>query len=351
MFLKHFITPLLLILLPAGSFCAFDAAKSEPDLTKLSPGIYANIVSPDSNAVANSGFIVMKQGVLVFDTHFTPEAGKELLAKIRSVTSKPVRFVINSHAHADHTHGNQVFADAQLIGSTTTRRNVLQFDIPSMNRTIGIAQAQLEELHREMTREVDAARLQQLREQIKPREQYVNTMSHLKIMAPFVTLDDRLIIREQDYKIEIIFLGTGHTDGDTILYLPSAKIAFLGDLFFNRAIPNVQDGNILEWMKTLKKACELEADKFVPGHGPVGSKRDLEDFLAYFEELKSLVESAVEEGHSTEWATREIKVPSKYTSYLFQNLFPSNVQKMYTEVKELFLESIITEGPQKPQDP
>ena len=137
--------------------CASLSAREDPELTKVAEGIYARIVSPDGNAVANAGVAVLDQSVLVFDTHFTPEAGASLLAAIRSVTPKPVRYVVNSHWHADHTHGNQVFAGAQLISSSNARRDMLQNDLPSLNRAVRIAQTQIEKLRQAVSKEPDAA--------------------------------------------------------------------------------------------------------------------------------------------------------------------------------------------------
>jgi cyclase len=320
-------------------FCVPGPAEENSALIKLAENVYARIVSPDGNAVSNSGIVILDHSVLVFDTHFTPEAGQDLRAEVRSVTSKSIRYVVNSHSHADHTHGNQAFPDAQLIGSTNARRDVLQIDLPSMNRTIGIAQTQLQKLRQEMDKETDDAQIQRLRSQMKPREEYLQTMSHLKIIAPFLTLDDSLTIRDGTQEARLAFLGIGHTDGDIVLLLPSEKIAFVGDLFFNQAIPNVQDANILQWMKTLEKVLELNAEKFVPGHGPIGTRKDVEEFLDYFAKLESLVEPMVARGDSVEQAIRDIRVPEEYSSYKFQNLFPSNIQKMYTELKTLQLSS------------
>jgi cyclase len=303
--------------------CVSCPAREDPELVKLAEGVFARLVSPDSNAVANSGFVILDQSVLVFDTHFTPEAGQALLAAVRSVTPKPVRYVVNSHWHADHTHGNQVFRDAQVIGSTNARTGVLQSDLPSLNRTIGIAKTQLEKLH-----------------QIKPREEYVRTMSRLQFMPPSVTLDDVLTIQEGRREVRLLYLGVGHTEGDIVLLLPAEKIAFVGDLFFSKAIPNVEDADILQWMKTLEKVITLDAEKFVPGHGPVGNRKDVEAFLGYFTELKSLVQSAVDRGDSMEQAIRETELPPRYTSFLFQNFFPSNVQRMYEELKALKISSV-----------
>lgn len=291
------------------------------------------IASPDSNAVANAGFVVLDESVLVFDTHFTPEAGTELWKAIRSITAKPIRYVINSHGHSDHTHGNQAFGDACLIGSANARRDVLQIDIPSRDRTLSIAQNQLRKLRQESNKSAGASEAAGLREQIRAREEYIQAISKLKILAPSVILDDTLTVQDGKQEARILYLGVGHTDGDIVLFLPALKIAFVGDLLFNKAIPNVQDGNILEWMKMLQEVARLNAERFVPGHGPIGTKKDVEDFLAYFEDLKRIVQAALDRGDSLEQATQQIQVPERYASYQFQNLFPANIQKMYVELK------------------
>jgi cyclase len=292
---------------------------------------------------------VLEHSVLVFDTHFTPEAGEVLLAEIRAITPKPVRYIVNSHWHADHTHGNQVFADAQIISSANARRDILQIDLPSFNRTGTIAQTQLTKLRQEMSKESIPAQIQRLREQIKLREEYLQSASRLKITAPVVALDDSLTIQDGKQEVRLQFLGAGHTDGDIVLFLPAQKIAFVGDLFFNDALPNVQDANVLQWMKTLEEVLKLDADKFIPGHGPVGSKKDIESFQHYLEELKTLVQPSVDRGDGMEQALRDIQIPAKYTSWQFQNFFQSNIQKMFAELKSQQPETPPPENPPKPE--
>jgi len=342
--IKRFTVCICLFLALGWVFCAHSPAKESSELTKLADNVYAQIVNPDGNAVSNSGIVILEHSVLVFDTHFTPEAGQALLTAIRSVTQKPVSYVVNSHAHADHTHGNQVFADAQLIGSTAARRDVLEIDLPSLKQTVGIAQSQIEKLRRDMSKETDVTQTKALNAQTRSREEYLRTMSRLKIVAPFVTLDDNLKIQDGKQEARILYLGKGHTDGDVVLFLPAQKIAFVGDLFFNDAIPNVQDAFVLAWMKTLEEVLKLEADKFVPGHGAVGSRKDVEKFLAYFQELQSIVKEAVDRGDSIEQATNAIVMPAKFSSYRFQNFFPSNVQKMFAELKALQASSPPSDG-------
>ncbi len=339
--------PSCLLLALSLCFCISGVAKEGGELLQLYEGIFARIVSPDGNAVGNAGVVVLDHSVLVYDTHFTPEGGQALRTAILAITSKPIRFVVNSHWHADHTHGNQVFRDAQLISSTNARRDVLQKELPSLNQAIGITQTQLETLRKEMGPDSDPNRVQQFRAQIKSREEYLQTLSHLHIVAPSLTVDDGMAIQDGKLEIRLVLLGTGHTDGDLVMFLPGQKIAFVGDLLFNQAIPNVQDANILSWMITLQAMLKLDADTFVPGHGPVGSRKDVEGFLDYFVTLKSLVEPVVDRGDSVEQAIREIQLPAKYSSYRFQNFFPSNVQKMYAELKALQLSSLPAEDPKK----
>ena len=320
----------------------------EGDLVKLAENVYAQIVSPDGNAVGNSGVVVLDHSVLVFDTHFTPEGAEALLSKIRTLTPKPVRYVVNSHFHPDHTHGNQVFSSAQIIGSYNARRDILQKDLPALNRTVATAQSQLERLRKDAASPgTGAAVKEQLRTQIAARQELLDRMSRLKIIPPVLILDDRLLIREDARAVELRFVGAGHTDGDIVLYLPAEKILFLGDLFFNAALPNTQDANLLEWIKTLEQILKIDAVKFVPGHGSPGTAKDVREFLGYLEELKALVQPAVTRGDSMEQILRDMQVPVKFSSYRFQNFFQANVQEMYVELRALQLASQAGQPPER----
>jgi len=96
---------------------------------------------------------------------------------------------------------------------------------------------------------------------------------------------------------------------------------------------------MLEWINTLRKILQLDAEIYVPGHGPVGTRDDVIQFLDYLQELRGLVEPSVVRGDTLEQAIREIQLPDRYLSYSFTNLFPANVQRMYIELKAIELES------------
>jgi cyclase len=312
--------------------------KDPPALTRLAEGVYADTAEPDSNAVSNSGIVVLEHSVLVYDTHYTPEAGLVLAGRIRAVTQNPVRYVVLGHYHPDHTHGSQAFDSAALvISSTAGRRDMLQKDIPVMNRAVATTRQQIEKMTKELLALKETSQQEALRRQIKDRQAFLERMSKLKIAQPVVTVDDSLTITEGGRKIELRVIGAGHTDGDLVLYLPDEKVVFCGDLFFNKALPNTQDGSILDWIKTLDELLKLDAEKFLPGHGPVGTKEDVKEFASYLEELRKVVEAGVNRGDGVEQITRDARVPARYSSWQFQNFFPANIQRMYVELKALQL--------------
>jgi len=329
----------LVVTLLFGTFLGTSAGRSPDEaseVAKLAEGVYARIVRPDGPAVSNAGFIVLENEVLVYDTHATPEAGQALLSAIATVTAKPVRYIVNSHFHPDHTHGNQVFGGSVLIlSSTNARRDILQKDVPAMNRSLNIAQTQLARMRKELLKERDHDQQTSLRNQIRQRQEFVDRISKIRVIPPILTLDDRLTVKDAAREIQVFHVGTGHTEGDLILFLPRERIAFLGDLFFNRALPNAQDSFLLPWIATLGTILKLEADVFVPGHGPVGNRDQLKQFLEYLEDLKASIEPRVSRGDSMEQVLHDLQVPAKYASFDFQNFFPDNVQRMYVELKGL----------------
>jgi glyoxylase-like metal-dependent hydrolase (beta-lactamase superfamily II) len=323
------------------------------DLMRLANGVYVHLVTPDSDAVGNAGVVLLEDAVLVFDTHFTPGAGRALRQKIRRLTHLPVRFIVVSHFHPDHTHGNQSFLEAwQILGSTNTRRDMLERDLPSLNRSRELAQSDIDLKQKRIDKLNNAMLRAELTSEIIGRRRFLENLAALKIIPPAMTLDDSLTLVDRSRELQLMFLGNGHTEGDIVLLLPRERIAFLGDLFFNRGLPNTQDANIHEWMKTLAEVLELPADTFVPGHGPIATRYEVERFLDYFETLRAMLEPAVMRGDTLEQVLQDVRVPGRYGYYDFQNFFPLNVQKMYAELKALKLAADASEeGAEKKKPP
>lgn len=306
-----------------------------PEFRKLSDGVYAHLVGPDGPFVSNAGVVVLSQGVLVFDTHFTPEGGEGLLKRIREVTPRPVQFVALSHFHPDHTHGAQVFDAASMVfASANTRRDMVERDLPALNRVISLDQAQVARMSKESDRSNDAARRGLLRKQIEERQALVERLSRIHVRVPAAAVEEVLTIVDESRTLQFRVLGPGHTDGDMILYLPQDKIVFTGDLFFNAALPSTDDAQMVSWTHALEELLRLPATIYVPGHGPVAGRAEVENFLQYLKDLRALVESAIGRGEPLEQVLYETRIPARYSSYGFQNFFPANLTRMYAELRK-----------------
>ena len=227
--------------------------------TEIAPGIYSAIAPPSLNGGSNSAVIVNKDDVVVVDSHMTPEAGRVLLQEIKTITDKPVRFLVDTHFHYDHTDGNQVFAPiADIIGHEYTRARL---SAPTYTTTGMLGNL--------------LASGNALSAQLKD----------LKPTPPNVTLSDHLTLWRGDREIRLLYLGRGHTGGDVVVYLPKERVLCSGDLLVN-GIANLIDGFVNEWPDTLEKLKPIDFTDVIPGHGdPFKGKERVDWFQAYLRDL------------------------------------------------------------------
>ena len=238
------------------------AAQASPlpfTLKQLAPGVYAAIDGPEHKAGSNAGFVIGDDGVLVVDALFTPDAARALVAEIRRLTPKPIRYVVNTHYHADHSGGDQVLRDAGAI--IIAHRNVRGWV-----RTNNIALFG-DRITPELKARIEALPL------------------------PDLTTDKDLTIWLGSRKIEVR-TALGHTGGDLVVAVPDAHVLFTGDLLWRKVAPNLIDGSVAEWSATdADFAAMPDAAKttYVPGHGDVANVRHIQDFRAYLLDLRRLV--------------------------------------------------------------
>ncbi len=235
-------------------------------LKLLGPGVYAAIDGPQGKSGSNAGFVIGDDGVAVIDSFFNPAAAKALLGEIRRLTPLPVKYVINTHYHADHTGGDAVFKDAGAV--IIAHRNVRGW-------------VRTENLHLFGDRITPAIKAQ------------VEALP-----LPDIVLDKDLTIwlgaRRVDVRME-----RGHTGGDLVVSVPDAHALFCGDLLWRRFAPNIIDGTVPLWIATDKAFASLPDAaemKYVPGHGDVANAQDVKDAAAYLTELTALVRDGVRHG-------------------------------------------------------
>ena len=197
-----------------------------------------------SGASGNVTVLVSDDGVALVDDKFEMDHDG-IMELVRSVTDQPVRYVINTHLHADHTGGNALMqaADAEIIASENARR--------IMTETLSTG-------------------------------------------LPNLTFDDHMRLFLGGKPIDLYYLGRGHTDGDIVVHLPEERIVIMGDLFAiwgppQHLIDYGSGGSARDWSRTLERALQLDFDTVIPGHSGVTDRAMLEGFLAETVKLQQMV--------------------------------------------------------------
>jgi cyclase len=266
---------------------------------EVAPRVFAFV---QEGGMTNAGFIVGDEGVLVIDALMTPSLATRLLSEIRRVSRAPVRFLVNTHYHGDHTFGNQYFLPAPIIAHANCREELIQKWDATMQRFKTM------------------------------RPEQVPEFEQVRLTPPDVTFQDGMTIRLGERVVELKYLGWAHTRGDTCLYLPQEKVVFAGDIAFHKYFPVCMDAHITSWIRVISEVERLDATTLIPGHGPIGSKADIQELKDLLSILKEEVRRCYEAGMSAEQAAQEVKV-AKYASWGMQERLPLAVQRLYVELK------------------
>ena len=322
---------LSLAVLGAPAACAAEGLTMET----LAPGVYAFRPTSEAfeawRALSNSGAVVLDDGLLLYDSHLSPALVDEVLAKLRAVTDKPLRYVVHSHFHGDHVGGAWAYGrEVEIISHAWTRERLLRYyaELPE------VLPKRIADHEKSLASEPDPDRRARAASYLElDRALLARVEARQPVPNSSLTFDSKVMLH-RGREVQVFFLGRGHTGGDAVLFLPDAKLAFLGDLLFTKTLPNVGDGYTKEWTSTLEKVLLLGAERFVPGHGPVSTAADVRAFIDYLKWLRSAVEPFVRGGQSLEAAKKGVTLPEAYRGYAFGQFFASNVEKVYGELKE-----------------
>lgn len=296
---------------------------------EIADGVYFAIGAGPVNVASNALVIVNEEDVVVVDSHITADAGRALLNSIRVITDKPISYVINSHFHFDHAHGNQVFAEeADIIGHEYTRKALL--DDPLSGQTyqvIGSPTAQtqiLSALNEQIASgEGDTKALEAQRATL---ERHIAALPGVIPTPPNITLTDTMTLRQGTREIRLIHPGRGHTGGDVVVYLPAERIVFTGDLLYAGA-PYLGDGFADEMPETLETVKALEVDIIAGGHGPLmRDKAGIDRSQAYLRQYWNQVAESYEQGLSPAEAAAAIDFTGWEEFAAFQVQAPQVVQ-------------------------
>lgn len=329
---------------------AFDSDSIVPPRTtgnfsveKLGDGVYALIRNEPASLWFNPNnvFIVGEKDVIVIDSNISSEYTREVLAALREITDKPVRYVINTHWHEDHIIGNRVYRDAfpgvKFIGHRSTLIDLPETGAANRKGSIENGPGFVELLKKQVEKGENLAGRKITDEEragyasdINLVNSYLAESKKFQIILPDVIVDESVKIDQDGRKIEVRFLGRAHTGADLIVNLPKEKIVIAGDLIVF-PIPLVGSTSYpLEYGATLDKLRCLDAKIIVPGHGPV--MRDvkyLDMMIALLNSIKTQTEAAFKRGETLEQMRKSVDLEEFRTAFAGDSQHKSFVFKNY----------------------
>jgi cyclase len=250
---------------------------------------------------SNSVFLVTDDGVLLIDTRTHRREGRDLLDRIRKVTDKPIKWVINSHFHGDHHMGNIVFKElgATFVAQEETAR-IMEHVQP-----------------KEMARRIDGF----VKRGLDPAE--------VKLVLPDVTFGDRMTIRLGGREIRLFYLGPGQQAGDTFVAFPDARVLFTPGAFAKHSMPNMLfTPSVDNWIKLLGEVADMDVDTILPAHGDVATQADVKELAAMLADEYATVKDAVYRRVSLDQATATLTLP-QYRDW-------RNYTRLQGEIKALY---------------
>ncbi len=290
---------------------------------KITEGVYYATATGAVITGSNNGVIIGERAVMVVDTGTSPAAARAFLEDLKLVTNKPVRYVVNTHFHYDHTDGNQVYAGrADIIAHDYVKYaiqhlNVLQRE-PFKTSQLTNVPNRIERLKQQIADEKDAkdatARAA-LERQLAIAQQGWEELKEITPTPPNVTYSKKKILNLGGREVQLLFLGRGHTNGDTVVYLPKEKIVCTGDLMESQ-LAYMGDAQFDEWVATLEALKKLDFDTDLPGHGaPFHGKGLIAAFGNYLTDLTTQVAALRTRGLSAEESAQKVDLTSHKTDF------------------------------------
>jgi glyoxylase-like metal-dependent hydrolase (beta-lactamase superfamily II) len=297
----------LLALLPAILHAEFNYPMY-PE--QVAPNVYA-IITPtralpnpqNGGWNSNSAFVITDDDVLLFDSGSSLGIGQAIKRAIASVTDKPVRWIVNSHAHGDHWLGNGAFTDTvETIYASDTVTSLIQNDgerwIDSFNRMSG------------------------------------GITGDSPVVVPTQVVGEQQSLTLGNTRFEFLLSGGSHSPGDVMLWLPDAKVLLAGDVLYSDRMPSTNAGKLRQWISTLEHLRQLHPQVVVPGHGAVSDCEGLQRLQGLLSALWSAVEQGVDDGMSD----YEMLPLVSQALADFKPFYPGLEDKLKRDISHVFLQ-------------
>ena len=286
------------------------AGASPLPITEIAPGVFVHqgrhaLFTPENGGdISNCGFVVGRDAVAVIDTGGSARVGQGLSAAVRSVTDRPVRYVVNTHMHPDHVFGNAAF-DA--------------------DNTTFIA-------HHKMARGLAARAERYLAVNAKLLGE--TAFAGTRIVLPNRAVQQQSVIDLGGRELVLDAQRTAHTDNDLTVRDVTTGTVFMGDLLFSGHVPTI-DGSIRGWIAVIAALQQGQAARVVPGHGPPSMPwpEAASDLMRYLDHVRTGVQAAIKSGRTLGQAAETVGLEEKDAWMLFNEYHPRNVSAAFAELE------------------
>jgi len=272
-----------------------------PHVRKIKEGIY---VQSAREVNSTSSIILTQEGVVIVDTGQTAIDSREVMEAVRKLTPLPVRLVINTEVHPDHTTGNFVFSPPALV----------------INHE-GASEA--------MRKAYDPERANAL---AKESPEMRDAVQGYRLVTPHIEYHDKTTVHVGERTFELLHFTNVHSEADTAVWLPNERVLFAASVAIPNSINNLRPfvsiPDILAAIRTMKS---LNPEVVVPGHGSFGTTKIFDDSQRYYELLLERVGMMVREGKSLDQIKRELRMP-EYAGWSYQERMPTNIEAAYRAV-------------------
>jgi cyclase len=265
---------------------------------EVSDGVFAYIQPDGTWWINNTGFLVGDRGVISVDACSTVRRTRAYLDAIAKVTPQPVRTLINTHHHGDHTFGNFLFSGATVVGHEGTRNGIADWGQP------------------------------------KSAPFWTDVeWGDVVLEPPFLTYTDAVTVWSDELRADVRHVGLpAHTTNDSIVWLPERKLLFCGDLLFNGGTPFLVQGSVEGAVQVLENVVKpLGAETIVPGHGAVTGPGLIDDVLGYLRFVQATARAGRDAGLTPLQTARELDL-GQYTDLLDRERIVGNLHRAYAEL-------------------
>jgi len=277
---------------------------------KIADGVYyATGTVPGLGS--NNVVIVNDTDVVIVDTGTSPAAARAFVDDIQKLTDKPVRYVVNTHWHYDHTAGNQIFGpDVEIIATDYLYQMLATVDVlhrePFVTSQVTALSARIDNLNRQIAAEASAPQKAALQKDLADAQRLAQQNAEIKVTPPNIHYSTKMVLQRGGREIDLLFLGRGHTGGDTVVFLPKERIVATGDLMESR-LAYMGDAFFSEWIDTLGELKKLDFAVDLPGHGvPFTNKSLITAYQAYLSDLVTQVTKLKNDGVSPDDAAKRV---------------------------------------------